>query len=107
MVPLAIQYGMPLEDFWHGDMRLLYCYEKAYYRDKSFTAWQNGASFFEGLNKAIYNGFLRQRKSDKAEEWLPWKDPFEDDGKPKITKENVEQEYRKQQADQMGWLFHR
>ena len=98
---------MTLEDFWYGDMRILDCYEKAYYRDKSFTAWQNGALVFEGLNKAIYNGFGRQKKSDKAEEWSPWTDPCAQIEKPRITKENAEQEYRKQQADQMGWLFHR
>ena len=98
---------MPLNEFWHGDMRLFDAYQKAYYREKSFTAWMNGQYVFEGLNKAIYNGFGRQRKSDKAEEYSPWKDPMERFDKPRIAKENVEEEFRKQQADQMGWLFNR
>lgn len=107
MVPLAIQYGMPLDEFWHGDMRLFEAYQKAYYRDKSFMAWYNGKHVFEAISKAIYNGFGRTKKSDKAEEYLAWKDPMEEYEKPRITKENVEIEYRKQQAAQMGWLFHR
>lgn len=107
MVPLAIQYGMPLDEFWHGDMRLFEAYQKAYYRDKSYSAWCNGVYVFEGISKAIYNGFGRTKKSDKAEEYSTWKDPMEKYDKPRITKENVEIEYRKQQAAQMGWLFHR
>ncbi len=98
---------MPLNEFWHGDMRLFEAYQKAYYRDKSFSAWYNGQYVFEGLNKAIYNGFGRQRKSDKAEEYLPWKDPMERFDKPVISKENVEEEFRKQQAQQNAWLFNR
>lgn len=98
---------MPLDEFWYGDMRLFEAYQKAYYRDKSFSAWINGQYVFEGLNKAIYNGFGRQKKSDKVEEYMPWKDPMERFEKPKIAKENVEEEYRKQMASQMGWLFNR
>jgi hypothetical protein len=107
VIPLAIQYGMPLNEFWHGDMRLFDAYQKAYYRNISFTAWYNGQHIFEGLNKAIYNGFGRKRKADKIEEYSTWKDPFEKFDKPRITKENAEAEFRKQQADQMSWLFHR
>ena len=88
-------------------MRLLDCYQKAYYRDKSFSAWCNGQYVFEGVSKAIYNGFGRTRKSEKAEEYSQWKDPMERFDAPKITKENVEEEFRKQQAEQNAWLFHR
>ena len=98
---------MPLNEFWHDDMRLFDAYQKAYYRGKSFAAWMNGQYVFEGLNKAIYNGFGRQKKSDPAEEYSQWKDPMERFEKPRITKENVEAEYRKQQASQMAWLFNR
>jgi hypothetical protein len=88
-------------------MRLFDAYQKAYYRDKSFTAWNNGQYVFEGLNKAIYNGFGRQRKSDKAEEYSNWKDPMGAVEKPRMTKEEAEEEYRRQQAEQIGWLFNR
>jgi hypothetical protein len=103
-LPLAIQYGMPLHEFWHGDMRLLQAYEKAYKRDKSYTAWINGAHIFEASSKAISNG-NRTRQSDPVLEYGDWKDPIQKP-KPKITEENIEVEFRKQQADVMAWLFH-
>ena len=28
--------------FWHGDMRLLEVYQKAYYRNTSYSAWLQG-----------------------------------------------------------------
>ena len=67
----------------------------------------NGQHVFEGVSKAIYNGFGRKKSSDKSEQYDNWKDPIKKFEKPKITKENAETEFRKQQAAQMAWLFHR
>lgn len=87
-------------------MRLLECYQKAYYRDKSYTAWINGSHVFEAHSKVIYNGFGRS-KGAKAEQYAEWKDPIPD--KPKKHKsqmsvDDVELEYRKSQAEQNSWL---
>ena len=65
-MPLAIQYGMSEYQFWHGDMRLLEVYQKAYYREKSYSAWLIGARVFEANSKISANE-NRQRKSDKVE----------------------------------------
>ncbi len=92
--------------FWHGDMRLLSVYQKAYFRDKSYTAWVNGAYVFEANSKAISNG-NRTKKSDKVNQYSEWTDPMAKFSKPKITKDNLEYEFRKQQADQQAWLFNR
>lgn len=97
---------MPLDEFWHGDMRLLEVYQKAYFRDKSYTAWLIGARVFEANSKISANE-NRQRKSDKVEQYSEWKDPFEKFNKPKITKDNLEYEFRKQQSMQQAWLFNR
>lgn len=94
---------MPLDEFWHGDMRLLDCYQKAYYRDKSYTAWQNGAYVFEAHSKVIYNGFGRS-KGAKAEQYAEWKDPIPDKPKPQADIDSVELEYRRLQAEQQDWL---
>ena len=102
IVPLAIQYGMPLDEFWHGDMRLLEAYQKAYIRDKSYTAWINGVHTFEANSKVSYNE-NRTKRSDKAQEYSDWKDPI-NKKKKKITKENLEQEFRKEQFNQNAWL---
>lgn len=94
---------MPLDEFWHGDMRLLEVYQKAYMRDKSYTAWLNGAYFFEANSKAISNG-NRTKKSDKVETYDQWKDPIEKKVEHNITRDNLEQEFRQSQANQNAWL---
>lgn len=94
---------MPLEEFWHGDIRLLEAYQKAYRRDKSYTAWINGSYIFEANSKAITNG-NRTKKSDPILEYSQWKDPIEVETKDNITKENLEQEFRTSQANQNAWL---
>lgn len=96
---------MPLNEFWYGDMRLLGVYQKAYMRNVSYTAWLNGQYNHVAYGIVMSNAFAK--KGQKAVEYPPWKDPFEKFDKPKITKENLEKEFRKQQAEQNAWLFHR
>ena len=100
MLPLAVQYGMPLNEFWYGDVRLLGVYQKAYMRDKSYTAWLNGAYIFEANSKAIANG-NRVKRSDPVQNYENWKDPIP---KPKMAKERIEEKFRKSQANQNLWL---
>ena len=101
-MPLAIQYGMPLDEFWHGDLRLLEAYQKAYMRDKSYTAWINGAFIFEANSKVNANA-NRTKKSDKVQEYAQWKDPIPKKKKI-ITNENLEEVFREEQFNQNSWL---
>ena len=94
---------MPLDEFWHGDLRLLEAYQKAYMRDKSYTAWLNGAYIFEASNKAVSNG-NRTKKSDPVEQYSDWKDPVQTKSKTIITQDNLESEFRKEQFNQNAWL---
>ena len=101
---MAIQYRMPLDEFWHGDLRLLEAYQKAYIRDKSYTAWLNGAFVFEADTKVSANA-NRTKKTDKVQEYGQWKDPIQKKKvKRKITQENLEQEFRYEQFEQNAWL---
>ena len=105
---MAIQYGMPLHEFWHGDMRLLEAYARAYYRDRSYTAWLNGAREFEAHSKAISNG-NRAKKSDPVLEYSDWQDPWET-LKPKektATPQNIDEAFLQQREEQQNWLFGR
>lgn len=95
---------MPLEEFWHGDIRLLKAYQTAYYRKTSYEAWSYGDRFNEVLCKALYNSFGRQKKSDKAEEYSSWVDPIEK-LKKRTYNGDIEETFRKQQAEQNAWLF--
>lgn len=104
-MPLAVQYGMSLNDFWHGDMRLLEVYQKAYLRDKSYTAWTSGQYNYVAFSITMANAFAK--KGQKKEEYPKWTDPIEKIEKPDPRKLKMEYEYRKQQAEQQAWLFNR
>jgi hypothetical protein len=104
-MPLARQYGLTYDEFWHGDMRLLSVYQKGYFRDKSYTAWLQGQFDCVAYSVAMSNAFAK--KGSKQAEYPQWKDPFEKFNKPKITKDNLEYEFRKQQSMQQAWLFNR
>ena len=86
-------------------MRLLGVYQKAYVRNVSYTAWVQGQCNQAAFGVILSNAFTK--KGQKQAEYPKWVDPFEKFDKPRITKENVEEEFRKQQAEQNAWLFNR
>lgn len=93
--------------FWHGDMRLLESYRKAYIRNIHYISWCNGM-----YNRIAYEigarNALASKKGDRNDKWIPFDDPIEKinkSEKPKLTKENLEEEFRKEQIRQQEWLF--
>ncbi len=96
---------MPINEFWYGDMRLLEVYQMAYMRNVSYIAWAQGQYNQVAYGVVMSNAFAK--KGQKPAEYPQWKDPFEKFTKPKITTENLEEEFRKQQAEQNAWLFNR
>ena len=104
-MPLAVQYGMSLNDFWHGDMRLLEVYQKAYLRNKTYTAWMNGQYDYAAFAVVMSNAFAK--KGQSKEEYPKYDDPIEKYKKPKSRNFDSEYEFRKQQAEQQAWLFNR
>ena len=96
---------MPLNEFWHGDMRLLEVYQKAYYRNVSYTAWVQGQYNHIAHSVTMANSFAK--KGQQKVDYPEWKDPMQKLQKPKITKDNLEEQFRKQQAEQNAWLFNR
>lgn len=93
---------MPLNEFWHGDMRLLEVYQKAYLRNVSYTAWLNGNYAMVAHSLSLSNAFAK--KGEETKEFPQWKDPIPKISKVKITKENREIEARKEQLRQNAWF---
>lgn len=91
---------MPLAEFWYGDTRLLEVYQKAYMRDKSYTAWLNGAYIFEASSKAVSNG-NRAKRSDPVQQYAQWKDPLENIKKLHVKEEKYEIVQHKQEM----WFY--
>lgn len=96
---------MTTDQFWYGDLRLLQAYQKAYIRNVSYTAWCNGNYANMAHSISLSNAFAK--KGAKQAEFPQWVDPFKKINKKKITKENLETEFRKQQIEQNAWLFNR
>lgn len=93
---------MTYDEFWHGDMRLLEVAQKAYYRDRSYTAWLQGQYNQVAFGAVMSKAFAK--KGEKTADYPQWKDPIEKTQKPKITKDNLEEEFRQSQANQNAWL---
>ena len=101
----AYQYGMTDDEFWHGDMRLLEIRQRAYYRKISYEKWLEGQYSAIAFSIAISNAF--SKKGSSQAKYPEWKDPMTKNSKPKITEDNLEYEFRKQQAEQQNWLFNK
>lgn len=92
------------DEFWHKDLRILQTAQKAYYRDVQYRAWWIGQYEFSGTSGAIYNGFNEKAKNKPYE--YPQYEDFTNElyNKPKVTKENLETEFRQEMVKQQSWL---
>lgn len=89
-------------EFWYGDTRLLSVCQKAYLRDKSYTAWLQGQYNSISFGIVLSNSFAKKGTSPK--EYPKWKDPIPKPQKEIITKENLEEKFRESQENQNAWL---
>ena len=96
---------MPLDEFWHGDLRLLEAYQKAYMRNVSYNAWFNGMYVRLAVETGAKNA-LATKKSERINDWVEYVDPIKENPFENITKETAEEIYREQQAKMNAWLFH-
>lgn len=67
-MPRAIQYGMSLYDFWHGDIDLIFAYEKAYYNHLYQSAYIHGAYNSSAFYIAYGNVWSKDKKVEYAKE---------------------------------------
>ena len=93
--------------FWHGDMRLLQAYQKAYLTNISYTSWQQG--YYNNVAYSIVMSNAFAKKGSKPKEYPKWDNPVEKMFKKAKRKKiiDVESEFRKQQIKQNAWLFNR
>jgi hypothetical protein len=98
---------MTEKQFWYGDTRLLRAKQKAYLRNVSYYTWVQGQQNAVAFGVVLGNAFAK--KGAKPKEYPKWKDPIPKMERKRkvITKENLEQEFRKQQIEQNAWLFNR
>ena len=94
---------MPLNEFWHGDMRLLEVYQKAYYKNVTYTAWINGNYMMFAVEKGARNA-LAVKKEHIDRTWVDYVDITKKMEEPIITKDNLEEEFRKTHLEQNAWL---
>lgn len=93
---------MTEHEFWHGDMRSLSAHRKAFIKRMHYLSWICGGSNKLAFELALGTAFSKTKTVTKYPEFV---DPIERARKrPKITKDNLEIEFRKQQARQQMWL---
>ena len=100
-MPRAIEYGMPLDLFWHGEMTLISAYEKAYIRRTSLLAYHTAnymKTAFELAQGNVWSG-----KKGKYHEMPKYQDPIKKSAV--LTKENLEIKHRNLMADNMEFLM--
>lgn len=95
---------MSVDEFWHGDKRLLEAYRKAY-QSKIYTeSWLNGV--YTNLALVDFgNKFLNFKGRDNKNLHYPEqpKNVFEKP-KEKITADNIEDKHRSLMQDNNNWL---
>lgn len=86
-------------------MRLLEVYQKAYFTNASFVAWQQG--YYNNVAYSIVMSNAFAKKGSKPKEYPEWENPM-DKLIPRKDKDiDIETEFRNQQIKQNAWLFHR
>jgi hypothetical protein len=90
---------MTAEQFWHGDVRLIGAYEKAYYRNLTFSAWVQGNYQMIAVEKGARNA-LASKKEHIDRTWVEYIDPVE-----KAMKTRSKIDPKKEQKNQEKWFF--
>lgn len=82
-MPIAIECGMPLDDFWYSDEDLFESYLKAYNTKLSREAWMHGIYTLRAVESAINNvmpvaiGYALGNKKIKFEPLEYYKEPID------------------------------
>lgn len=92
MLPLAIEYGMSVKDFWENDPELFWAYRFSYINKikkeseiSNYNAWLQGMYFYEGVTIALANSFGNANYKYPAE-------PYGTEDKKEKTPQLTEQE---------------
>lgn len=66
-LPLALEYGQSVDEFWNGDPMLLYAYQKAYVNKIHKQSHIQGMYNFVAFSYSIANSF--KKRTDKPIEY--------------------------------------
>ena len=102
MLPLALQYGMSMHEFWHEDKQLFKTYRKAYYNRLSEQCWLSGLYVDMALNNLAGNIF--KEKGQKPLEYPNQPIDILKQNEKKITQDNVEENFRQLMINNTNWL---
>ena len=90
---------MTPEQFWYDDARLFNVYEKAYYRNITYTAWVQGHYTMFATERGARNA-LASKQSEIDRNWVEYIDPVE-----KKTKQKPKKHDREEQRNQENWVL--
>lgn len=74
MLPLAIEYGMSVKEFWENDPDLFWAYRFSYINKQkkeqeimNTKAWLQGAYIYEAVSVALSNAFSKTKSTYSKE----------------------------------------
>lgn len=74
MLPLAIEYGMSVKEFWENDPDLFWAYRFSYIQrlkreqeEANTRAWLQGAYIYEAVSVALSNAFTKTKSTYSKE----------------------------------------
>ena len=102
-LPLALQYGMSTQEYWHEDKQLLSAYEKAYYNNVHYVAWVNGLYIENVVDVTLYNVFKKKGETPKQYFNKPI-DVFEIYEKNHATKQQTHNDYQQLLSNQNDFI---
>ena len=112
LIEKALEYGMSIDEFWNSDIEYYYCYENAYFSKIHNLAHTQGLYNFEALTLVAGNIFAKNKgeikqyptenfymsyikeQNKKQNEMIKNPNHKEKLSIKKITKENLEEQYR-------------
>ena len=98
LLPLALTFGMPTQEFWYEEPDLLWTYRKVYMDKLKFQneldnqqAWRIGLYVYEAVAVVVHNAL--RKEGQPAQNYC--EKPHEFNSNPKTEEEIMEEEIRK------------
>lgn len=106
MIPIAIEAGMPLDEFWYGEEELFYSYVKAYRNRVNYMSWMNNLYAMKALEVVVNNlmpnavniGFGGGKITPVQYYEKPIDFEAEAEKQKPVTKEDLESEFRRRMS---------
>ena len=112
LLPIAVEIGMPLKEFWEEDPNLFWAYRFSYYKKKlhereleNQKAWLQGAYIFEAVSVALNNAFSKSKLNYREEPYDLYNSESKSQQEKRISQQKLTEERLKARAMKIAGLL--